>query len=371
MIRITKANPLLLVMLALAFVGGCSNKASGKRIDYDSARTLPALEIPPDLSSLPPDTQTSTTAGSSSAATYSKFEQEQQRQAVGTDRGQVLPEYEKIKLVRAGAQRWLVIAASPEDLWPKVLDFLDKMGLSIVKQQPEVGVIETNWAENRANVASGVEAFFAKITGQGKGTGLRDKYRVRLERGRQLDTTEIYLTHRGMVQVVDESAGVDLTGREIGGPLNWQPRPSDPELEAEMLRRLMVHLGINMGQADAVLKQKTQAHARLVRGQGRRPTLTVIDDFDLAWRRVGVTLDSLGFYVEDLDRDNGVYFVRDVNDAKKKKRKKRRDEDQNRYRVALKDTTEGVAVEVSGIDGSPVRTKENEVILSLLYEQLK
>lgn len=370
--RITKVNQLLLVMLALALVVGCSNKASGKRIDYESARTLPALEIPPDLSSLPPDTQTSTTAGSSSAATYSKFEQEQQRQATGTEGGKVLPEYEKIKLVRAGAQRWLVIDSAAESLWPQVLDFLDKMGLSIAKQQPDLGVVETNWAENRANVTSGVQRFFAKITGQGQGTGLRDKYRVRLERGQQPDTTEVYLTHRGMVQVVDESAsGADLTGRELGGPLKWQPRPSDPELEAEMLRRLMVHLGVNAKQADAVLKEKTRAHAHLDRGLGRRPTLTVIDDLDLAWRRVGVTLDTLGFYVEDEDRDNRVYFVRDVNESKKKRRRKRDDEEQNRYRVALKDTAEGVAVEISDIDGSPVRAKATEEILSLLYERLK
>jgi outer membrane protein assembly factor BamC len=369
--QITKANQLLLVALAVALAGGCSTKASGKRIDYESTRTLPTLEIPPDLSSLPPDTQTSTTAGSTSAATYSKFEEEQQRQAAGTQNRKVLPEYEQIKLVRAGAQRWLVIDSSPENLWPQVLDFLDKMGLSIVKQQPDLGVIETNWAENRANVTSGVERFFAKITGQGKGTGLRDKYRVRLERGQQPNTTEIYLTHRGMVQVVDESAGVDLTGRELGGPLKWQPRPPDPELEAEMLRRLMVHLGVNMRQADAVLKEKTRAHARLDRGLGRRPTLTVIDDLDLAWRRVGVTLDSLGFYVENQDRDDRVYFVRDVNEDKKKKKKRRRDEEQDRYRVALKDTAEGVAVEISDIDGSPVRAKESEKILSLLYEQLK
>ena len=265
-----------------------------------------------------------------------------------------------------------MIASSAEDLWPQVLDFLDKMGLSIVKNQPDVGVIETNWAENRANVASGVEAFFAKITGQGKGTGLRDKYRVRLERGQQPDTTELYLTHRGMVQVVDESAsGADLTGRELGGPLNWQPRPSDPELEAEMLRRLMVHLGVNMGRADAVLKVKTPAHARLDRDLGRRPTLTVIDDLDLAWKRVGVTLDSLGFYVVNEDRDERIYFVQDVNEVKKKRKRKKKDDEGDRYRVALKDTAEGVAVEISDIDGSPARAKESEKILSLLYEQLK
>ncbi len=366
-----KVNQLLLVTLAIALAVGCSTKASGKRIDYESARTLPVLEIPPDLSSVPPDTQTSTTTDSTSptsAATYSKFEQEQQRRAAGTQGSKILPEYEKIKLVRAGAQRWLVINSSAENLWPQVLDFLDRMGLSIVKELPDVGVIETHWAENRANVTSGVQRFFSKITGQGQGTGLRDKYRVRLERGQQPDTTEIYLTHRGMVQVVDESAGGDLTGRELGGPLKWQPRPPDPELEAEMLRRLMVHLGVNMKQADAVLKEKTRAHARLDRTAGR-PMLTVIDDVDLAWRRVGVTLDTLGFYVEDQDRDERVYLVRDVNEHKKKKKK--RDDEQDRYRVVLKDTAEGVAVEISDIDGSAVRAKETEEILSLLYEQLK
>ena len=369
--RITKVNQLLLVALAVALAAGCSTKASGKRIDYDSARTLPPLEIPPDLNSLPPDTQTSTTAGSSSAATYSKFEQEQQRQATGTKDGKILPEYEKIKLIRAGAQRWLVIDSSAEDLWPQVLDFLDKMGLSIAKQQPDLGVIETNWAENRANVAgTGVQRFFNKITGQGYGTGLRDKYRVRLERGQQPDTTEVYLTHRGLVQVVDESAGIDLTQRELGGPLKWQPRPSDPELEAEMLRRLMVHLGVNMKQADTVLKEKTRAHAHL-EGGARRPTLTVMDDLDVAWRRVGVTLDSLGFYVVDEDRDERIYFVHDVNKVKKKRKRKKKDDEEDQYRVALRETAEGVAVEISDIDGTPVRAKATEEILSLLYEQLK
>ncbi len=364
-----------LALLAVLLAAGCSKTITGKKIDYESTRTLAPLEIPPDLSSLPPDTTTSTSAGSKQGATYSKFESEQKRQASGPQNAKVLPEYEKIKLVRAGAQRWLVVDSKPDQLWPQMLDFIDKMGLSIAKEQPQTGIIETNWAENRANVGSKIQKMFSKLTGQGYGTGQLDKYRVRLERGQQEGTTEIYLTHRGMVQVVDESgvSPVDLSDRELGGPLKWQPRPPDPELEAEMMRLLMVHLGTTQQEAEAVLKEKTPARASLERGAGRQPELKLTGDLNDAWRRVGISLDNLGYYVESEDRSNWVYFVRDVNedDKKKKKKKKDKDEEKNRFQVALKETGEGIAVQITDANGKPVRPKETEQILSLLYEQLK
>ena len=366
---------MLFLLAVLLLAAGCSKTISGKKIDYESTRTLAPLEIPPDLSSLPPDTTSSTSAGSKQGATYSKFEREQKRQAGGPQNAKLLPEYEKIKLVRAGAQRWLVVDSPPDQLWPQILDFIDKMGLSIAKEQPQAGIVETNWAENRANVGSPAQKFLSKITGQGYGTGQLDKYRVRLERGQLDGTTEIYLTHRGMVQVVDESGQsfADLSDRELGGPLKWQPRPPDPELEAEMMRLLMVHLGTTQQDAVAVLKEKTPARASLERGPGREPELKLTGDLNDAWRRVGISLDNLGYYVESEDRSNWVYFVRDVNedDKKKRKRKKEKDDEKNRFQVALKETGEGIAVHITDANGKPVRPKETEQILSLLYEQLK
>jgi outer membrane protein assembly factor BamC len=363
-----------LALLAVLLAAGCSKTITGKKIDYESTRKLAPLEIPPDLSSLPPDTTTSTSAGSKQGATYSKFEREQKRQAGGPQNAKLLPEYEKIKLVRAGAQRWLVVETPADQLWPQILDFVDKMGLSVAKEQPQAGIVETNWAENRANAGTTIQKFLSKLTGQGYGTGQMDKYRIRLERGQHEGTTEIYLTHRGLVQVVDESAsGADLTGREVGGPLKWQPRPPDPELEAEMMRLLMVHLGTTQQEAEVVLKEKTPARASLERGAGQQPELKLTGDLDDAWRRVGISLDNLGYYVESEDRSNWVYFVRDVNEdgKKKKKKKKQKDDEKNRFQVALKETGEGIAVQITDANGKPVRPKETEQILSLLYEQLK
>lgn len=360
-----------LALLAVLLAAGCSKTITGKKIDYESTRTLAPLEIPPDLSSLPPDTTTSTSAGSKQGATYSKFEREQKRQAGGPQNAKLLPEYEKIKLVRAGAQRWLVVETPADQLWPQVLDFVDKMGLSVAKEQPQTGVVETNWAENRANAGTTIQKLFSKLTGQGYGTGQLDKYRIRLERGQNQSTTEIYLTHRGLVQVVDESAGADLTGRELGGPLKWQPRPPDPELEAEMMRLLMVHLGTTQQEAEDVLKEKTPARASLERGADQQPELKLTGDLNDAWRRVGISLDNLGYYVESEDRSNWVYFVRDVNEDDKKKKKKKKDDDKNRFQVALKETGEGITVHITDASGKPVRPKETEQILSLLYEQLK
>ncbi len=364
-----------LALLAILLAAGCSKTITGKKIDYESTRKLAPLEIPPDLSSLPPDTTTSTSAGSKQGATYSKFEREQKRQAGGPQNAKLLPEYEKIKLVRAGAQRWLVVETPADQLWPQILDFVDKMGLSVAKEQPQAGIVETNWAENRANVGSNVQKFFSKLTGQGYGTGQLDKYRIRLERTQNEGTTEIYLTHRGMVQVVDESSqsAVELSDRELGGSLKWQPRPPDPELEAEMMRLLMVHLGTTQQEAEAVLKERTPARASLERGAGQQPELKLTGGLDDAWRRVGISLDNLGYYVESEDRSNWVYFVRDVNedDKKKKKKRKQKDDEKNRFQVALKETGEGVAVQITDANGKPVRPKETEQILSLLYEQLK
>lgn len=366
----------LVMFFVLAVVSGCGGK-KGTKIDYEAARTLPPLEIPPDLSSLPPDTHTSTSGGSSGAATYSQFEKEQQRKQ-GPKYAGLLPEFQNVRLVRAGSERWLVINETPDKLWPQLLDFIDKMGLSISKQEPAAGIMQTNWAENRASAGGGVERFFSKITGQGAGTGLRDRYRIRLERGEQPGTTEIFLTHRGVQSVVVQDTGpVDLTGRELQGRSAWIPRPSDPELEAQMLRLLMVHLGTTPSRAKAIIAsaQPVPDRAKLIRTANGYPYLTVADTRERAWRRVGLSLDRIGFTVEDRDRSKWTYYVRYIDPGeegkKKKKKKKKKLQQKTEYQIALHSVDDGTKVEVLDNDGKPEASKTSEQILSLLYEQLK
>lgn len=360
---------ILLLFILAVLASGCSTTVSSKRIDYEAARTLPQLEIPPDLSSLPPDAQTARGGATSGSATYSRFEADRQRGAGSTADTTVLPQYPGMRIERAGAQRWLVVSASAERLWPQVLDFLGKMGLTVIKQQPQIGLIETDWAENRAKAAGGsLQRFFSKITGKGYGSGLRDKYRVRLERGGAPGTTEIYLTHRGMVEAVAMSEySKDFSGRELEGTTLWQPRPPDPELQAEMLRLLMVHLGSSAAEARLALQEASEPdRARLNRSKGA-VALTLKDELDVAWRRVGLSLDVIGYVVEDEDRSNWVYFVRGVNPVRKRKKAP----EVTRYQVALKETTDGTAVQILDVNGKTETTEQSGRILELLYEQLK
>lgn len=354
-------------LCAAMMVSGCSTKVGGKKIDYEAARTLPQLEIPPDLSSLPPDTQTARSGAPSESATYSRFEAERQRGGSVAD-STLLPQFPGMRIERAGAQRWLVVSASAERIWPQVIDFLGKMGLTVIKQQPQIGLIETDWAENRANAGGAVQRFVSKITGKGYGSGLRDKYRVRLERGRTPNTTEIFLTHRGMVEAVARSEySKDFSNRELEGTTIWQPRPPDPELQAEMIRLLMVHLGSSAADARmAVQKANEPDRARLDKSKGV-VALTLQDELDVAWRRVGLSLDAIGYVVEDEDRSNWVYFVRGA----KPVRKRKKEPEAVRYQVALKETIAGTAVQILDVNGKADSTEQSSRVLELLYEQLK
>ncbi len=367
----TNSTRWLVLLLVVSLVGGCGGGKGNRKIDYESARTLPPLEIPPDLSSLPPGTESTGAAIPPSAATYSTFEAEQKKRGVGPQIAGLLPRFDNIRLERAANQRWLVANMQPEQLWPQIRIFLANMGLTIAKQQPETGILETDWAENRAKVQSRMQVFFSKITGQGYGTNLRDKYRVRLEHGENPGTTEIFVSHRGM-----EQFRVNVDTKDEIQPAVWQTRPSDPELEIEMLRLLMVHLGATQTQADAAIAaEETPERARLGRNESGYPALSLSDSLERAWRRVGLSLDRIGFTVEDRDRSKWTYYVRyiDPEEDTKKKKKKRKKKKQisEEYRVALRAADEGTSVEVLDNNGSPGPEKTSEQILSLLYEQLK
>jgi outer membrane protein assembly factor BamC len=306
--------------------------------------------------------------------TYSGFAGKQQQAAVKPGTAVVL-DSDKIRLERAGTQRWLVVQSEPDKLWPDVRAFFPKIGLTIATENRESGVLETAWAENRTSLADDfIYRYLSKVFPNIYSTGLKDKFRIRLERGQAPGTSEIYLTHRGMEEIIVDNAAVSASSSV------WQARPPDPEIENEMLRLLMTHLGADKKQAQDAILAGGADRARLTRdGQGL-PVLNVADTLDRAWRRVGLSLDRVGFTVEDRDRSKGVYFVRYVDPLKEADNKKGvlswvlGDDDKksaSRYQVSL--TAAGVATEVSVLDSNGVRdtSKTSERILNLLYEQLK
>ncbi|WP_287368361.1 outer membrane protein assembly factor BamC, partial [Thauera sp.] len=201
--------------------------------------------------------------------------------------------------------RWLVVGGTPEELWPQIKDFWLELGFILNIESPEIGVMETDWAEDRAKIPQDfIRATLGKVLDGLFSTPERDKFRTRLEQGKDAGTVEIYISHRGMMEIYPTEAKDSTI---------WQPRPADPELEAEMLRRLMVRLGAEEARAEAALTQApAEERARIAAGSDGQVSLNMEEPFDRAWRRVGLALDRIGFTVEDRDRAQGLYYVRYV-----------------------------------------------------------
>ena len=369
-----------LCALALA-VAGCANIGlESKKIDYKSASktNVPTLEIPPDLTSPTRDNRFAVPdTGGKGSATYSQYSGERTL-AKEQQQGDVLPKVDKTRIERSGSQRWLVVAETPDKLWDKVKEFWQETGFLIKLELPEAGVMETDWAENRAKIGDDfIRNMLGKVLDSLYSTAERDKFRTRMEPGSEPGTTDIFISHRGMYEIY-VSEGKDQT--------KWQPRDADPELEAEMLRRLMVHFGTDQKRAEvemAAAKAKPLERAKLKRGNDGAGTLEVEERFDRAWRRVGLALDRVGFTVEDRDRSKGLFFVRYVDpesDSQNKKDgmlsklafwKPSTPAPQTRYRVYVKDEGAMTTVQVLSNEGGIDQSETSRKILGLLYEQLK
>jgi len=349
------------------------------KVEYKTANTLPPLEIPPDLTSPARDNRYIVPDAAKSTATLSGYQAERREAKPGASLV-VLPQVDRMRIERAGTQRWLVVEESPDQLWPLVRDFWQENGFLIKFEAPELGVMETEWAESRAKVPQGgVRSLLGKALDQLYSTSERDKYRTRLERTPDGKATEIYISHRGMVEVYTTMR--DPTS-SAPGDTRWQPRESDPELEAEFLRRMMVRLGAQEEKARALTASAavpSQQRAEIRKGVAGAEALEVFEPFDRVWRRVGLALDRVGFTVEDRDRQKGVYFVRYADPETEKDERgllarmfssdSKVKAEQFRVQITQAGTTS--QVNVLNKEGAADASRTAQRILALLHEQLK
>ena len=358
-------------------LGACSTIdgfLAGDKLDYksQSAKTSP-LEVPPDLTQLQRDgrylpqssgTVSASSFGSAAAATATSATSSVAPTNIG-----------EMRIVREGNQRWLAVPMPAEQLWPQLRSFWQERGFTLVVDDAATGVMETDWAENRAKIPQDmVRRTLGRVLDSLYDTGERDRFRVRVERS--ANGSDVFLSHRGMVEVYTTERKEQTT---------WTQRPSDPQLEAEFLSRLMVKLGAKEEVARTVAANPVTStpRARLLTGQAAA-TLQVDEGFDRAWRRVGLTLDRSGFTVEDRDRAGGLYFVRyvDPKDAATAAEPGffaklfsfgRSDPGQapGRYRIAIKAEGERTNISVQNAQGGPENGTVGQRIAGLLVEDLK
>lgn len=278
------------LVLSLAACSTTGSKAG--RIDYKKAEVTKPLEVPPDLT-LP--------RGGSGELAVPLLSAQGTNGAPQSGQS-VLPLQSDVHVAGSGSQRWLVVEGTPEELWPKLQAFWPTVGLTLQRDEAQLGIMESAWAENRADIKGGyLKNLLTKVLPNLYAATTRDKYRLRLERGDN-GRSELYVTHYGVEEVVKSTSSLGFS--ETG----WQTRPSDAELANEILKRLMVHLGTPEAVASALaVTEQVGANVRLTDEGG--PALRIDEGFDRAWRRTGIALDRMGLVVEDRDRSNGLYYV--------------------------------------------------------------
>ena len=377
----SKRNLFVAVAAALTtvFLSSCGSfGTSGKSTDYRSqGGKIPSLEVPPDLTS--PVVDDRFVIPDPKATTFSAYNRE--RGAAPTTGAGVLPTVDGARIERAGEQRWLVVKTSPDKAWPVIKEFWTGTGFILKRESPEVGIMETDWAENRAKIPMDfVRSAVGRVLDGLYESGYRDKFRTRLEPGAEAGTTDVYISHRGLEEIYT-NADKSSTG--------WQPRPTDKELEAEMLTRLMVKFGIAVAtdKANTVVGATAASTnvARAFYAPDKSGSLKVNEPFDRAWRRVGLALDRIGFTVEDRDRSKGLFFVRYIDpdtEAKASGGQKgffdklafwRKDDPASKpqYRIFVAEAAGISDIIVQGADGQPDNSSTSKRILSLLLEQLR
>ena len=381
-----------LAVLLVAALAACSGTGS-KTTDYKSGQSKSAapLEVPPELTSPTMDDRYSI-PDPRQQTTYSAYSQKTAPGATAEapKMPTVLPKFEGVRVERYNDQRWLVVKGDPEKIWPVVREFWIDAGYKLAREAPELGLMETDWYEDRSQIPQDiVRRTVGKLIEGMYSTPRRDKYRTRLEKGVEPGTTEIYVSNRNYEEVYTNNSQ-DST--------KWTPRPADRELEAEMLTRIAEKLGAGetkVTTASAPLPGRKglapsaapapapQPSNAVLQNNGAGP-LVVNDGFDRAWRRVGLALDRSGFTVEDRDRSKGLFFVRYIDpDAELQANEKKSwteklafwrtpAKNQPQYRIHVADAGASMSqVQVQDSKGSPEASSTGKKILGLLYEQLK
>jgi outer membrane protein assembly factor BamC len=351
-------------LVALSAALASCTVLDGEKIDYKSASKGVTLEVPPDLTQLSRDSRYVVPGGTVSANSYQIGQSVPGMPTAATALGDV-------RVERAGNQRWLVINRPADQLWGPVRDFWQESGFLLSMDQPNLGIMETDWAENRAKIPEDfIRRSLGKLLDSVYSTAERDRFRTRMERSPS-GATEIYISHRGMIEVYNSREQEQTV---------WQPRPADPELEAEFLRRLMVRLGAPQEQARVVAATGGAKPTSRVDKVNNQPVVMVDEGFDRAWRRVGLALDRTGFTVEDRDRSQGTYFVRYVAPNPDKKEpgffgkifgSSPKAEAPLKYRINLKSQGESTMVSVLNANGAPESSADAQRIVQVIADDLK
>ena len=375
-----RLSALVLALGASGFLSSCSSLSTvvqGKSVDYESAKQGNQLEVPPDLTQLARQEQYVVPGSPNAPVSALAYDQGVQSAEQVAKTHAVLPQYPGMRIDQAGGQRWLVVDSTPDQLWEKVKGFWQENGFYLTQADPQTGVMETDWAENRAKLPQDfIRKYLGKVFDSLYDTGTRDRFRTVFERTPDGKGTQIYITHQKMKE--DYNSNDKSTTA-------WEPATPDPELNTIFLRKLMVTLGMS----EEAAKQRVENPVQIAPPVASKLidnglALELQDGFETAWRKVSLAINTAGFTVIDRNRSAGQFDVRYISaeaalKASQDSRgffgklfgKKEFEPKPADYRIALQTSGSQTVVSVQTLEGKPLQTDDARKILQILQQQIQ
>ncbi|MDH5571266.1 MAG: outer membrane protein assembly factor BamC [Gammaproteobacteria bacterium] len=321
------------------------------------------LEVPPDLVLPRGELSLSVPSIAAEQASMSSYNKKDPQNVSG-----LLADATGARLKHDGGIRWLEVDLPAEKIWLKLKPFFKALGFEIITDDLQLGLLVTDWKENRAEFPS---SWLGKLFNSFSESSVKDKYRVRLERAGE-NKTLLFVTHQGLKAGTKDDVMSDTTS------WYWEARDADPELEAEIMLRFLVFTGMQKQQASAIVNAEQHSLAELVENE-QEQYLKVSESFPRTWRRVGLALDRLGLPVEDRNRSAGVYYFTLSKEFKAKEDKgwfasmfSGDDKDiENALLLKLDEQNEVTTVYVRGRKGTSVDKKLVKLVLTELQQYLR
>lgn len=350
-------TPRSLLILAVAlFVAGCASRGG-----EDESVTADRLIVPPDLSQERIGEIPELPGGRS--ATLSEFSQGGGRATT------LLPEPPGMAIRGQGAERWLEIEATPEQVWTWLDEYLEGHNVAVIRRAETLGLIETDWLPRPIGVSGGVFLPVPVDTD----AAVREQYVFRLEPGLRGQRSELYVAHRLAAQVRGNDG------------LHWEPREGERSREAEALRSFMVYLGVNdvMAARAAGEAEASASLSRMETAEDGTVNLLIEESYLQGWRRTGLALDRAGFTVEERDRSAGRYVVRYDPGADSERQQRgffswlafwqdnEPELEPGNYVIRARSDSGRTRLTVEDEDGEPVSQALSERLLALINEQLR
>jgi outer membrane protein assembly factor BamC len=320
---------LLVALIALLSLAGCSKLVPkldevlpDNRVEYRKSKTLPDLEVPPDLTTDAIQDRMAIPEGGDTAK-YSTY----QERVADRKRQEELERTANEAVRVLDNEHVIAVSGAPTQIWPKLVELMQELGYELELNDEELGIIETTWVENEEELH-------------------REKFKIFAEPGEDTATSVLYVSNRAEELIQKD------------GEMVWQPKARDAAREKLLVERVQEKLGAGSAPAVATTApmvatvaattaadaaddgaatttasgtvEPTDAGsapagtadesvepadagsglAELVSAGGGKVYLSVREDFSAAWRSTGVALERAGYDIDQSDKDRGIYYIR-------------------------------------------------------------